>query len=276
MPDLQNSVTFHDGRTAPKLGLGVWQIPNDKVSPVVQAAIKTGYRLIDTAAIYGNETGVGQGIAHANIERNQLFITTKLWNDRHDYDSAMAAFDESLNKLGLDYIDLYLIHWPAPITDLYVSAWKALIQLHHEGRAKSIGVCNFTIEHLQRLIDESGVLPVVNQIELHPKFQQAELREYHAAQGIVTEAWSPLGQGAVFQDAALQAIAHKHRRSVAQIILRWHLQLANMAIPKSSTPRRLQENFDVFDFKLDKQDMATIAALDEPGGRMGPDPESLA
>lgn len=269
----QNTLGFHDGRNAPQLGLGVWQVENDVAATVVQTAIGVGYRSIDTAAIYGNEEGVGRGIAQSNVKREDLFIATKLWNDRHGHDTSKAAFEESLEKLGLDYVDLYLIHWPVPKNGLYVDAWETMIQLRDEGRAKSIGVCNFNINHLQKLLDKTGVLPVVNQIELHPHFQQAELRQFHAEHEIVTEAWSPLGRGKLWEDPSLVAIAHKHNRSVAQVMIRWHTQLGNMVIPKSITPSRIQENFHVFDFTLDAEDMAAIAALDRPDGRDGPDPE---
>ncbi len=273
MSTTQNTVSFHDGRSVPQLGMGVWQVENDIASSVVKTAIDIGYRSIDTAAIYGNETGVGRGIAESGVKREELFIATKLWNDRHGHDSTKAAFAESLEKLGLDYVDLYLIHWPVPKADLFVEAWESMIQLRDEGRAKSIGVCNFNINHLQKLLDETGVLPVVNQIELHPRFQQAELREFHAEHDIITEAWSPLGRGRLWDEPSLNAIAHKHQRSVAQVIIRWHTQLGNMVIPKSVTPSRLKENFHVFDFTLEDEDMAVIAALDTPDGRDGPDPE---
>ncbi|HEY9281037.1 MAG TPA: aldo/keto reductase [Eoetvoesiella sp.] len=265
-------VTFHDGNKAPQLGFGVWQIETD-AEAVIKTAIDVGYRLIDTAAIYGNEASVGDAIKNCGIDRDQLFITTKLWNDRHGYDETMAAFDESLEKLKLDYVDMYLIHWPVPKTDLYVKSWEAMIQLHDEGRIKSLGVANFNINHLQRLLDETGVIPVVNQIELNPRFQQAELRDYHDDQGIVTQAWSPLGHGALWDNPVLTQIAHKHQRSVAQVILRWHIQLNNIVIPKSITPSRIKENFNVYDFALDDEDMAAIAVLDDPGARHGPDPE---
>ena len=221
----QNTLGFHDGRNAPQLGLGVWQVENDVAATVVQTAIGVGYRSIDTAAIYGNEEGVGRGIAQSDIKREDLFVATKLWNDRHGHDTSKAAFEESLEKLGLDYVDLYLIHWPVPKNGLYVDAWETMIQLRDEGRAKSIGVCNFNINHLQKLLDKTGVLPVVNQIELHPHFQQAELRQFHAEHEIVTEAWSPLGRGKLWEDPSLVAIAHKHNRSVAQVMIRWHTQL---------------------------------------------------
>jgi 2,5-diketo-D-gluconate reductase A len=267
------TLNFHDGRAVPQLGLGVWQIDNDVTPSVVKAAVDIGYRSIDTAAIYGNEEGVGKGIAQSGLNRNELFVATKLWNDRHGHDISRSAFMESLEKLGLDYVDLYLIHWPVPKNDLYVQAWETLIQLHDEGLARSIGVCNFNINHLQRLLDETGVLPVVNQIELHPRFQQAELRAFHEEHDIITEAWSPLGQGQLWNDPTLAKLARKHGRSVAQIMLRWHIQLGNMVIPKSVTPSRLVENFNVFDFHLSEEDMQAIAALDAPDGRTGPDPE---
>jgi 2,5-diketo-D-gluconate reductase A len=269
----QKTLTFHDGRSAPQVGLGVWQIENDAAATVVQTAIDFGYRSIDTAAIYGNEVGVGRGIAQSSVKREELFIATKLWNDRHGHDTSKEAFQESLEKLGLNYVDLYLIHWPVPKNGLYVDAWETMIQLRDEGSAKSIGVCNFNIDHLQKLLDKTGVLPVVNQIELHPHFQQAELREFHAEHDIITEAWSPLGRGKLWEEPTLAAIARRHGRSVAQVMIRWHIQLGNMVIPKSVTPSRIKENLQVFDFTLDDQDMADIAALDRPDGRDGPDPE---
>lgn len=267
------TVSFHDGRSAPQLGIGLWQVEDDSAGSIVKTAIDIGYRSIDTAAIYGNEAGVGRGIAESSVKRDELFITTKLWNDRHGHASTKTAFDESLEKLGLDYVDLYLIHWPVPKVGLFVEAWECMIQLHDEGRAKSIGVCNFNINHLQQLLDETGALPVVNQIELHPHFQQAELREFHAEHDIITEAWSPLGRGRMWDEPTLNGIAHKHKRSVAQVMLRWHMQLGNMVIPKSATPSRLEENWRTFDFKLDDDDMTAIASLDKPDGREGPDPE---
>lgn len=273
MPNTQNTVSFHDGRSAPQLGLGVWQVEDDIASSVVQSAIDLGYRSIDTAAIYGNEAGVGRGIAASNIKREDLFIATKLWNDQHGHDITKIAFEQSLDKLGLDYVDLYLIHWPVPKVDRFVEAWESIIQLRDEGRAKSIGVCNFNVNHLEKLLDETGVLPVVNQIELHPHFQQAELREFHAEHEIITEAWSPLGRGSLLNEPTLSAIAHKYQRSVAQVIIRWHTQLGHMVIPKSVNPERQKENLNVFDFTLEAQDMAAIAGLDKLDGRSGPDPE---
>src|SRR5690606_41992222 len=217
MSTTQNTVTFHDGRSAPQLGLGVWQVENDVAASAVKTALDIGYRSIDTAAIYGNEEGVGRGIAQSDVKREDLFVTTKLWNDRHGHDLSKSAFEESLEKLGLDYVDLYLIHWPVPTNGRYVAAWETIIQLRDEGRAKSIGVSNFNINHLQKLLDKTGVLPVVNQIELHPHFQQAELREFHAEHDIITEAWSPLGRGKLWEEPTLAAIARRHGRSVAQV-----------------------------------------------------------
>lgn len=266
-------LTFHDGRSVPQLGLGVWQVDNAMTPDVVATALSTGYRSIDTAAIYGNEEGVGKGIARSGIPRDQLFVATKVWNDRHGHDLTRQAFQESLERLGLDYVDLYLIHWPVPKNDLYVQAWETMIQLRDEGLAKSIGVCNFLVPHLERLLDETGVLPVVNQIELHPRFQQAESRAFHAEHGIITEAWSPLGFGKLWDNPVLVRLARKHGRSVAQVILRWQVQLGNMVITKSVTPSRLVENFQIHDFILSDDDMAAIAALDTPDGRVGPDPE---
>jgi 2,5-diketo-D-gluconate reductase A len=269
----QNTVSFHDGRNVPQLGLGVWQIEDAATASVVQSALDIGYRSIDTAAIYGNEVGVGKGVAQSGIPREELFIATKLWNDRHGHDSTRTAFEESLDKLALDYVDLYLIHWPVPKVGMFVDAWETMIQLRDEGLAKSIGVCNFNIDHLQTLLDKTGVMPVVNQIELHPRFQQAELREFHAEYDIITEAWSPLGRGRLWDDPTLTAIAEKHERSLAQVMIRWHTQLGHMVIPKSVSPARLKENLHVFDFQLDDDDMAQIARLDRADGRYGPDPE---
>ncbi|NYT64501.1 aldo/keto reductase [Alcaligenaceae bacterium] len=268
-----STVNFHDGRSAPQLGLGVWQIENAQVTGVVRTALELGYRSIDTAAFYDNETGVGLGIRESGIPRDEIFLTTKLWNDQHGHALSRAAFETSLEKLGVDYLDLYLIHWPVPKTDLYVEAWETLIQLRDEGLIKSIGVSNFKINHLQKLLDKTGVMPVVNQIELNPSFQQNALRLFHTEQEIITAAWSPLGQGCLWDSPVLAAIAHKHQRTIAQIVLRWHVQLGNMVLTKSVSPARLQENMLVFDFKLDDDDMAAIATMDNPDGRQGPDPE---
>lgn len=271
----QPFVSFHDGRKAPQLGFGTWQIPDEQAPAAIHTALEAGYRSIDTAYIYYNEAGVGKGIAQSGVPRDELFITTKVWNNRHGHDSTQAALEESLDRMQLDYVDLYLIHWPVPKENNYVEAWAALIRLRDEGRAKSIGVCNFQIPHLQKLLDKTGVLPVVNQIELHPYFQQAELRAYHADHEIVTEAWSPLGRGAVLEDPVLKALAHKHQVSVARIVLAWHIQLGNMVVPKSVTPSRIAENINVFGIHLTDEDMAQIASLHQDDGRIGPDPDQF-
>ena len=273
MADTMQIRTFHDGRGMPALGLGTWQIPDEAAAGVVRQAIELGYRSIDTASIYDNETGVGRGIRESGVAREELFITTKLWNDAHAHDAARAAFEASLERLGLDYVDLYLIHWPAPQNKLYVQAWEALLQLRDQGLAKSIGVCNFDGARLQRLLDETGVLPVLNQVELHPRFQQAELRTYHAGNDIVTQAWSPIARGTLSDEPVLKAIAARVGRSVSQVILRWHLQLGHVVIPKSTQAARLRENMSIFDFALTDDDMAAIATLDSADGRTGPDPD---
>ncbi|GHJ94619.1 oxidoreductase [Streptomyces sp. NE5-10] len=265
-------VILNNGVEMPQLGFGVWQVPDDEAAKAVTTALEAGYRSIDTAAIYENERGTGEAVAASGIPREELFVTTKLWNSEQGYDSTLRAFDASLERLGLDHVDLYLIHWPVPAKDAYVDTYRALEKIHAEGRARAIGVSNFLPEHLERLTAETGVVPAVNQIELHPQLAQAESRALHARLGIATEAWSPLGQGRGLLDVpALVAVARKHGRTPAQAVLRWHLQLGNVVIPKSVTPSRIQENIDVFDFELDAEDMAAIAALDE-GGRLGPNP----
>lgn len=265
-------VTFNDGRKIPQVGLGVWRTGQEEAPAVVRKALETGYRHIDTAAVYGNEEGVGEGLRSAGIAREDIFVTTKLWNDDQGYDSALRAFDASLERLGLDYVDLYLIHWPAPRKDAYVDSWKALIALRDAGRARSIGVSNFNVEHLERIIGETGVTPALNQIELHPRFQRTELRAFHASRGIATESWSPLGQGTLLADPVIGAIAAKHGRTPAQVVIRWHIDNGLIVIPKSVTPSRIEENFAVFDFALDADDLSAIAALDAEDGRIGPDP----
>ncbi|MEO9339728.1 aldo/keto reductase [Mesorhizobium sp. SB112] len=268
----QPSVKFNDGKSIPQVGLGVWQTPNDTAVTAVRAALDAGYRHIDTAAIYENEEGVGKGLRDSDVAREDIFVTTKLWNSEQGFDTTLKAFDASLKRLGLDYIDLYLIHWPAPKKELYLDTWRAFIKLHEEGRVRSIGVSNFQVEHLDRLIAETGVTPVLNQIELHPRFQQTALREAHKERGIATQSWSPLGQGKLLSDPAIEAIATKHGRTPAQTIIRWHLDNGLIAIPKSVTPSRIEENFDVFGFKLDADDLASIAKLDDRDGRLGPNP----
>ncbi|MBD0418758.1 aldo/keto reductase [Streptomyces sp. TRM S81-3] len=259
----------------PQLGFGVWQVPDDEAETAVATALEAGYRSIDTAAIYGNEEGTGKALAASGIPRADLFVTTKLWNSDQGYDATLRAFDTSLAKLGLEYVDLYLIHWPLPSRGRYVDTYKAFEKLHAEGRVRAIGVSNFLPEHLERLIGETSVVPAVNQIELHPHLQQHAAREYHAQQGIATEAWSPLGQGkGLLEVPAIVAIAQKHGRTPAQVVLRWHLQLGNIVIPKSVTPSRIAENIDVFGFTLDTEDLAAISALNEDR-RLGPDPATF-
>lgn len=268
----QPAILLNDGRSIPQLGFGVWQVPDDVTASVVLEAIAAGYRSIDTAVVYENESGVGAAIDVSPVPREQLFITTKIWNSQQGYDKTLRAFDKSLGRLGLDYLDLLLIHWPKPSQDLYVDTWRALVELQRQDRVRSIGVSNFNIDHLQRIIDASGVVPAVNQVELHPRFQQRELREFHRQQNIATESWSPLGQGQLLENPAIKALAQKYGRSAAQIILRWHLESGLIVIPKSVTPARIRENFNVFDFKLDAEDMQQIAALDSTDGRIGPEP----
>jgi diketogulonate reductase-like aldo/keto reductase len=270
-----NSLKLNNGVEMPQLGFGVWQVPDAEATPAVAEALKAGYRSIDTAAIYGNERGTGEAIAQSGVHRDEVFVTTKLWNSDQGHDATLRAFDESLRKLKLDVLDLYLIHWPTPARDLYVDTWKAFVELQKEGRVRAIGVSNFQPAHLRRLIDETGVVPAVNQIELHPYLQQADLRAFHAEHGIQTEAWSPLGQGGeLLGDPVVTEIAARHRRSAAQVVLRWHLQLGNVVIPKSVTPSRIRENIAVFDFELVDEEMAALSTLDR-GGRIGPNPDEF-
>ncbi len=266
----QIDLTLNDGSTIPQLGFGVFKVPQNEAAETVKIAVEAGYRAIDTAAIYGNEEGVGAALATAA----GVALTTKLWNDKHDPDLAKAAIAESLRKLGRRSVELYLIHWPVQRSD-FVATWKAMIDFRDAGLARSIGVSNFTVENLQRIIGETGVVPAVNQVELHPSFQQHELRAFHDGNGIITEAWSPLGQGAAIKNEAVARIGDKYGKTPAQVILRWHLDLGLMVIPKSSTPSRIAANIDVFDFALDAEDHAVIAALDRPDGRIGPDPRTF-
>jgi diketogulonate reductase-like aldo/keto reductase len=268
------TVTLNNGVEIPQLGFGVFQVPDTETTAAVTAALDAGYRSIDTAAIYGNEAGVGQALAQSGIPREELFVTTKLWNTDQGYDSTLRAFDASLAKLGLDHADLYLIHWPTPDRDLYRDSWKAIEKLVADGRIRAAGVSNFQPAHLHRLLEDSSLVPAVNQIELHPGLQQQELRALHAELGIATEAWSPLAQGAMLAEPALTAIAERHGKSPAQVVLRWHLQLGNVVIPKSVTPARIRQNIDVLDFVLTGDEMDAIAALDR-GLRTGPDPDTL-
>ncbi len=268
----QTHLTFNDGRTIPQVGLGVWQTPNDTAVQVVKTALDAGYRHIDTAAAYRNEKGVGEGIKASGLSREDVFVTTKLWNDNQGHDETLVAAEKSLGRLGLEYLDLYLIHWPAPAKGLYVESWKALVRLQQDGRVKSIGVSNFAAEHLDRIIGETGVAPAINQIELHPRFQQRALREANTARGVLTESWSPLGQGQLLSDPVIAGIAARHGKTPAQVIIRWHVDSGLVVIPKSVTPERIVQNFGVFDFQLDEADKAAIAGLDSEAGRIGPDP----
>ena len=268
----QPAIPFHDGRSIPQIGLGVWRTPDADAAGLVAFALEAGYRHVDTAAIYENERGVGEGLRASGTPRGEVFVTTKLWNADQGFDSALRAFEASLERLGLDHVDLYLIHWPSPSRRLYLETWRAFVRLREEGRALSIGVSNFTAEHLDRLVGETGVTPVLNQIELHPRFQQRALREAHAERGIATQSWSPLGQGQLLTDPAITSIAAKHGRSPAQIVIRWHIDNGLVAIPKSVTPSRIGQNFAVFDFELDADDLRAIGTLDRADGRIGPDP----
>jgi 2,5-diketo-D-gluconate reductase A len=268
------SLTLHDGVEIPQLGFGVFQVPPEDTQRVVEEALAAGYRHIDTAAAYRNEKGVGAAVAASGIPREEVFVTTKLWNAQQGFDSALETFDKSLGRLGMEHVDLYLIHWPAPTQDRFVETWKAFERIHDEGRARTIGVSNFRIEDLERLGRETGTMPTVNQVELHPRFQQAELRAWHDEHGIATEAWSPLGQGALLGEPAIVEIAERHGRTPAQAILRWHLQLGNVVIPKSATPERIRENIEVFDFELGDEEMAAIGEIDT-GRRFGPDPATF-
>ncbi|AHG19576.1 2,5-diketo-D-gluconic acid reductase [Chania multitudinisentens RB-25] len=271
---MQPIIKLHDGRLMPQLGLGVWQATIEETTHAVAKALEVGYRSIDTAAIYKNEEGVGNALQSTAIPRSELFITTKLWND--DQGNPQAALETSLKKLRLDYVDLYLIHWPTPAQDQYVAAWRGLIKLREQGLAKSIGVCNFHTPHLQRLLDETNTAPVINQIELHPMLQQRQLRAWNATHQIATESWSPLAQGGegVFDQAIIKRLAEKYGKTPAQIVVRWHLDSGLIVIPKSVTPARIRENFEVFDFKMDKDELNEITKLDI-GNRLGPDPESM-
>jgi 2,5-diketo-D-gluconate reductase A len=269
-------ITLNDGAAIPQLGLGVWQVDPAITAEVVGWGIEAGYRLIDTAEGYGNEAGVGQAIRTAGVPRSALFITSKLRNGGHQRDAALRSFDETMRKLGIEQIDMFLIHWPVPSRDRYVEAWKTLIELRAAGRIRSIGVSNFNQDHLERIIGETGVTPAVNQIELHPRFQQRDKREFHDRHGIRIESWSPLGSGRLLKDPTIDGIARKHGKSTAQAIIRWHLQEGLIVIPKSIHKERMAANFDVFDFELDARDLVAIKGMDSPDGRIGSNPATAA
>jgi 2,5-diketo-D-gluconate reductase A len=268
------TVALRDGEQIPQLGFGVFQVPPEETAEAVTRALLAGYRHVDTAAGYHNEAAVGQAIHAAGLDRDEVFITTKCSNDNHGFDQAQRALKESLHRLEMEHVDLYLIHWPVPSQDRYVETWQGLIEAQGQGLTRSIGVSNFQPSHLARIIDETGVTPAVNQIELHPRLQQPGLRREHADRGIVTEAWSPLAKGRVLDDPVIVEIAEAHERTPAQVVIRWHLQLGNVVIPKSVTPERIEENLGVFDFHLSEAEMAAIEPLDA-GERTGPDPDTF-
>ena len=274
-------IALNDGNSIPQVGLGVWQTPPEDTERAVATALEAGYRHIDTAAAYGNEREVGHAIKNAvksGLPREDVYLTTKLSNADQGYDSTLASFEASMDRLGLsgsdEYLDLYLIHWPMPANNTFVDTFKAFAHLRDQGRIRSIGVSNFEPEHLRILVDGTGIVPAVNQVELHPLLQQQELREVHAQLGIATEAWSPLGQGSLLSNPTITAVADAHGKTPAQVLIRWHIQLGNIVIPKSVTPERIVSNFDVFDFELSEQDMASISSLGD-GTRLGPDPRSF-
>lgn len=269
-------ITLNDGARIPQVGLGVWQTPNDEAAPAVKAALDAGYRHVDTAAVYENEEGVGEGIRQSGLSRSDIFLTTKLWNNDQGYEQTLKAFEASLKRLGTDYVDLYLIHWPSAHRGLFVDTWKALVKLKEDGRAKSIGVSNFYPEHIEKIVAETGVPPVINQIELHPDFQQRETRAFHEKHKIATQSWSPLGQGKLLGHPVIAEIAQKLGRTPAQVIIRWHIDNGLVVIPKSVTPSRIVENFKVFDFQLSSEDLQKLNGLDDAGARIGPDPKTAS
>ncbi len=271
----QPTVTLTGGVAMPQLGVGFWEVPDEITGSLVEEALRLGYRSIDTATLYGNESGVGRGLSASDVPREDIFLTTKVWNSDQGYDRTLAAFEESLSKLGTDYVDLYLIHWPTPARDLYVDTWRAMRELREQGRATAIGVCNFNVDHLQRLHDEFGEYPSLNQIELHPYLVQSELQEFHRAHGIVTEDWSPLAARAgLIDDPVAAKVAAEVGCTPAQAIYRWHLQLGHVVIPRTTKPERLAENLAVLDLELTAEQMDALTVLDR-GGRTGPDPASF-
>jgi 2,5-diketo-D-gluconate reductase A len=273
-PDQMPILTLNNGQKIPQLGLGVYKVGQDIAVDLVQMAIEAGYRRIDTAALYDNEQEVGAGIRKSSVDREEIFVTTKIWNDRQGYDNALEAIEESLSRLNIEYLDMLLIHWPAPTQDKFVETWKAFEKALESGKVRGIGVSNFNPNHLQKLLAAGGTVPALNQVELHPGLQQAEVRAFNASHGIATEAWSPLARGRFNENPILLGIAAKYGKSVAQIIIRWHIELSNLVIPKSSHPDRLRENIDVFDFELNREDMDSISALDS-GFRTGLHPDEF-
>ncbi|WP_026554962.1 aldo/keto reductase [Arthrobacter sp. 35W] len=268
------TVSLNNGANIGSVGFGLYKVPLADSAHLTGLALEAGYRTLDTAALYANEEGVGQGVRAATeewLDREDIFVTSKVWNDRHGYNATLAAFDESMDKLGLDYLDLYLVHWPCPDQDLYIPTYKALEKLYHDGRVRAIGVSNFEPEHLDRLLQETDVVPALNQIELHPWLQQRELRTLHEAAGIRTQAWSPLARGQLLEDPVLTSLAQAHSRSVAQIVLRWHHQCGVLSLPKASSAGRIAENIDIFDFTLSTEEMDAVAGLDR-GHRSGSNP----
>jgi 2,5-diketo-D-gluconate reductase A len=268
------AIPLRGGSHIPQLGFGVFQVPPGETEEVVARALSTGYRHLDTAAAYRNEAAVGQAVRASGLDRGEVFLTTKCFNDDQGHEEARRAFHRSLERLEMDYVDLYLIHWPVPAHDRYVETWKAFMELRDEGLIRAIGVSNFQPAHLERLIEETGETPAINQVELHPYFQQQGLRHEHRELGILTEAWSPLAQGQVLEDPVIVEIAEAHSRTSGQVVIRWHLQLGNVVIPKSVTPERIEQNFEVFDFELTDEEMQAIERLDE-GRRTGPDPDTF-
>ena len=269
------SVRLNDDRTIPQIGLGVWQVPDDVATDACLAAFEAGYRHIDTAALYGNEEGVGRAIKASGIPRDELFITTKVWNTDQGRDETIAAMEASLARLDLDYVDLYLIHWPTPDRGLYVETWETVLELQQRGSTISAGVSNFHPDHLRAVIAATGVTPVINQVELHPWLPQRAVRAADDELGIVTEAWSPLASGGLIDDAVLAGIGAKYGKTPAQVMVRWHLQIGNVVLPKSVTPARIVENIDVFDFELDADDLIAIEGLEDESRRTGPNPDTF-
>ena len=269
------ALVLNNGVEIPQLGYGVFKVPPEDTRQAVLTALETGYRHIDTARLYDNEAAVGEAVRESGLMRDEVFVTTKVWNTDQGYDATLRAFDDSLARLGFDVLDLYLIHWPTPARDLYLDTWRAMEKVYLDGRVRAIGVSNFQPDHLRRLLDRSDVVPVLNQIELHPYLQQTEARKANEELGVLTEAWGPIARGgALLEDPVITALADKHARTPAQVVLRWHIELGHVVIPKSVTPSRIAENFAIFDFSLDDSDMAEMASLDR-GERTGPDPDRL-